>query len=82
MIQNHNQGLSRRRGLGFDLSPATFGRNCSSQTFGHSGSTGTLAWADPVSGLSFVLLTSLPARASKESILKPASDLVSTAQAV
>ncbi len=82
MIQNHNQELSRRRGLGFDLSPETFGRNCSPQTFGHSGSTGTLAWADPKSGLSFVLLTSLPARVSRESILSPVSDLASTAQAI
>ena len=26
-------------------------------TFGHVGATGTVAWADPVSGVTFVLLT-------------------------
>ena len=77
MIQNQNQGLSNRRGLGFDLGPDGLGKSLSLQSFGHSGSTGTLCWAAPKPDRSFVLLTSLPARASRESILNPVSDLVS-----
>jgi CubicO group peptidase (beta-lactamase class C family) len=36
---------------------------CSDKTFGHTGSTGTLAWADPATKTICVVLTSLPARA-------------------
>jgi CubicO group peptidase (beta-lactamase class C family) len=35
------------------------------RTFGHTGSTGTLCWADPASETVCVVLTSLPARAAK-----------------
>ncbi len=78
MIQNHNQGLDTRRGLGFALGPEDFGQYCSNQSFGHGGSTGTLAWADPVTQRSCVLLTSLPARKSRSLILEPVGDLIST----
>ncbi len=77
MIQDHNQGLDTRRGLGFALGPKGFGRHCSDQSFGHGGSTGTLAWADPVTQRSCVILTSLPARKSRSLILEPVSDLIS-----
>ena len=40
-------------------------RGCSARTFGHSGSTGTLCWADPATESICVVLTSLPARAAK-----------------
>jgi CubicO group peptidase (beta-lactamase class C family) len=36
---------------------------CSEATFGHTGSTGTLAWADPGTETICVVLTTLPARA-------------------
>lgn len=57
------QVKNNRRGLGFDKpeteesksSPA--GRSCSAQTFGHTGFTGTCAWADPKSGLVYVFLS-------------------------
>jgi CubicO group peptidase (beta-lactamase class C family) len=78
MIQDHNQGLDRRRGLGFDLGTNSFGEHCSESTFGHGGSTGTLAWADPKTDRSCVILTSLPARKSRDLILNPVSDLVSS----
>lgn len=78
MIQNHNQGLDTRRGLGFDLGPDGLGKHCSNRSFGHGGSTGTLAWADPATDRSFVLLTSLPARKSRSLILDPVSDLISS----
>lgn len=78
MIRNHTPGMSAARGLGFQLG-ADFGEDCSERTFGHGGSTGTRSWADPERGLSFVLLTSLPARMSGKTILDPVSNLVSLA---
>jgi beta-lactamase class C len=74
MIQNHTEGLGGRRGLGFAMEG--FGKGCSPATFGHSGSTGMLAWADPESDLTCVILTSLPANVSRSLILNPVSDIV------
>jgi beta-lactamase class C len=79
MIANHNQGLDEPRGLGFAIKPGSFGHKCSARAFGHGGSTGTLAWADPQTGLTCVILTTLPARISNKLLLDPASDLVSEA---
>jgi CubicO group peptidase (beta-lactamase class C family) len=53
------------------------GKGCSASTFGHSGSTGTLAWADPATDTTFVLLTALPKNVAGQLILYPVSDLVS-----
>ena len=62
MVKNHNpQGLTPR-GLGLDTVMSAGPKN-SERTFGHSGSTGTLAWADPMSETICVILTSLPAKA-------------------
>lgn len=49
-------------GWGFKDSPAWtyFGEYVSAATFGHSGATGTLAWADPERDLTFVCLTTQP----------------------
>ncbi len=80
MLQNHTPGLSARRGIGFALGPEGFGKNCSQQSFGHSGSTGTLAWADPATDTTCVILTSLPSRVSAQTILQPVSDVVSAAR--
>ena len=77
MIQNHNQGLDRPRGLGFDVSTKYFGKSSSEKPFGHRGSTGTIAWADPETDVSCVILTSLPLSVSWELLLKPVTDLVS-----
>ncbi|HUG91068.1 MAG TPA: serine hydrolase domain-containing protein [Planctomycetaceae bacterium] len=64
MIRNHTpQGLTPR-GLGFAVGRASGSPGCSDQTFGHTGSTGTLCWADPASEIVCVVLTSLPARAA------------------
>ncbi len=76
MIRNHNEGLNRPCGLGFQVQEG-FGRACSEATFGHGGSTGTSCWADPDKDLTFVLLTTLPARVSRDLVLRPVSDLVS-----
>jgi len=79
MLQNHTPGLAARRGIGFALGPEGFGKDCSEQSFGHSGSTGTLAWADPATDTTCVILTSLPSRVSAQTILHPVSDVVSKA---
>lgn len=53
-----------RRGLGFDKPLITYdsqlssvARDATSQSFGHTGYTGTLVWADPVQNLLFVFLS-------------------------
>jgi len=63
MTTNHNPPGLESRGLGFDVGPAASSPGCSDKTFGHTGSTGTIAWADPATQTTCVILTSLPARA-------------------
>lgn len=77
MITNQTRGLTDPRGLGWMLKPGSFGRTCSPQTYGHYGSTGTVAWADPKRSLSCVLLTTKPADQSRAGLLGPVSDMVS-----
>ena len=62
MIRNHNADQLPPRGLGFALG-AQLGKNCSETTFGHTGSTGTIAFVDPQRDISCVVLTSLPGQA-------------------
>lgn len=63
MVSNRNPDGITPRGLGFGVGAATGGDGCSESTFGHTGSTGTLCWADPATQTICVVLTSLPARA-------------------
>jgi CubicO group peptidase (beta-lactamase class C family) len=63
MTRNHNPAGLTPRGLGFGVGVGSPG--CSANTFGHTGSTGTLCWADPEQELICVVLTSLPARAAQ-----------------
>ena len=63
MIQNQNPPGLESRGLGFDSGMMENCVNCSDKTFGHTGSTGTIAWADPERDRVCVVLTTLPARA-------------------
>jgi CubicO group peptidase (beta-lactamase class C family) len=63
MIKNHNLTPLKPRGLGFDLGAGLHGPN-NLEVFGHSGSTGTLCWADPASQTVCVVLTTLPATAA------------------
>ena len=55
------QFSSNKRGAGFDRPNASGGGTCdelaSSVSFGHSGFTGTLAWADPKDGVIVVFLS-------------------------
>ncbi len=60
MIKNHNPAGFTPRGLGFGVGKESGSPGCSGQTFGHTGSTGTLCWADPASDTTCVVFTSLP----------------------
>lgn len=55
------QFTGNRRGAGFDRPTASGGGTChelaSQKSFGHSGFTGTLAWADPEDGINYVFLS-------------------------
>jgi len=79
MVRNHNADGIVPRGLGFSVGRGSGSPGCSEKTFGHSGSTGTLAWADPATDTVCVVLTTLPASAAKPHPLRVASDLVAKA---
>jgi len=79
MILDQNHGLNDPWGIGWMVKPGRFGKSCSPRAFGHYGSTGTIAWADPATGLTCVLLTTKPASDSRDKVLAPVSDLVSLA---
>jgi CubicO group peptidase (beta-lactamase class C family) len=65
MVANHNPAGFVSRGLGFAVGSSIASPGCSQATFGHTGSTGTIAWADPSTRTICVVLTSLPAQAVK-----------------
>jgi CubicO group peptidase (beta-lactamase class C family) len=68
-------------GLGWQREPGAFGRSCSADTFGHSGSTGTTIWHDPATTTTFVLLTTKPATASRSTVLVPVSEIIGRTRA-
>ena len=76
MIRNHNGTGLTSRGLGFDVGMRASCRGCSEQVFGHTGSTGTIAWADPAKNRICVVLTTLPARAMTNHPRQLASDRI------
>jgi CubicO group peptidase (beta-lactamase class C family) len=63
MTTNHNAPGQTPRGLGFNVGTRAGSPGCSEKRFGHTGSTGTIAWADAAIETICVVLTSLPARA-------------------
>lgn len=65
MIRNHNPAGLTPRGLGWGVGREAGSPGCSDETFGHTGSTGTLCWADPRSQTICVVLTTLPGGAVK-----------------
>lgn len=79
MIKNHNPEGFTPRGLGFGVGKASGSPGCSERTFGHTGSTGTLCWADPASETICVVLTSLPRRGAKRHPREVAADRVAAA---
>ncbi len=62
MVRNQNPSSMKARGLGFDLGDSLYGP-ARDTVFGHTGSTGTLCWADPTTDSVCVVLTTLPGRA-------------------
>jgi CubicO group peptidase (beta-lactamase class C family) len=81
MIRNHNPDGLTSRGLGFSVGARAGSPGCSEATFGHTGSTGTLAWADPRTETICVVLTTLPARAGRPHPRSLVSDRVAEATA-
>jgi CubicO group peptidase (beta-lactamase class C family) len=81
MLRNHNPEGVTPRGLGFAIGAGAGSPGCSAQTFGHSGSTGTIAWADPRSDTICVVLTTLPGRAARPHPTTLASSRVAEAAA-
>jgi CubicO group peptidase (beta-lactamase class C family) len=79
MIKNHNPEGFTARGLGFGVGKGAGSAGCSERTFGHTGSTGTLCWADPASETICVVLTSLPGRAVKPHPRELAAERVAAA---
>jgi len=79
MLKVQTSGLGSNWGLGWVRQANKLGKGCSSESFGHSGSTGTLAWHDPKTARTFVLLTTLPAEQSNATIIRPVSDIASQA---
>lgn len=76
MITNHNSPGIPPRGLAFHVGATLAGKGVSERVFGHTGSTGTIAWADPASRTVCVILTTLPARAVTPHPRDQASDVV------
>jgi CubicO group peptidase (beta-lactamase class C family) len=79
MIKNHNREGFTPRGLGFAVGKGAGSPGCSERTFGHSGSTGTLCWADPASETICVVLTSLPRRGAQRHPRELAAERVADA---
>jgi CubicO group peptidase (beta-lactamase class C family) len=79
MIQNHNPEGMKARGLGFDLGAGLNGPSSDNTVFGHTGSTGTLCWADSASNAICIVLTTLPGRAANPHPRAIASDKVAKA---
>lgn len=79
MIKNHNPEGFTPRGLGVAVGKGVGSAGYSEQTFGHSGSTGTLCWADPASETICVVLTSLPSRTKQRHPRELASERVAEA---
>ena len=76
MVTNHNPPGITPRGLGLNVGSAAGSKGCSEKTFGHTGSTGTIAWADPETDTICVVLTSLPGKAVQPHPRDVAADAV------
>jgi CubicO group peptidase (beta-lactamase class C family) len=80
MISDQNPGGTAPWGIGWALKRSRvwsfFGDLGSDRTFGHVGATGTVAWADPETGLLAVILTTRPASEDEGSLLRRVSNVV------
>ncbi len=79
MISDQNAKLNGSWGLGWRLgrSPsAEFGDLISPDAFGHMGASGTMEWADPETGVIFIILTSRPLAVDNGLFLRRVSNAV------
>jgi CubicO group peptidase (beta-lactamase class C family) len=80
MTTDQNKRLGHPWGLGWGLQTSTawnaFGDLASELTFGHSGASGTVAWADPQRELLCVILTTRPWRQDRGFLLRRISNVV------
>jgi CubicO group peptidase (beta-lactamase class C family) len=80
MITDQNKRIGHPWGLGWGLQTSTawnaFGDLSSEKTFGHSGATGTVAWADPQRELICVILTTRPWRQDRGFLLRRIANVV------
>jgi CubicO group peptidase (beta-lactamase class C family) len=83
MTTDQNKSVGHPWGLGWGLKTSTswnaFGDLASERTFGHSGATGTVAWADPQRELLCVILTTRPWRQDKGFLLRRIANVVQSA---
>jgi CubicO group peptidase (beta-lactamase class C family) len=83
MIADQNRDLDHPWGLGWGLRTSSqwnaFGDLSSERTFGHSGASGTVAWADPQRDLLCVILTTRPWRQDKGFLLRRIANVVQAA---
>ncbi len=81
MVRNQNLYLHAPWGLGWALADSVVWNSCgelvSPLTFGHSGATGTVAWADPERELICIVLTN--ERVDEGSLLRRVSNAVAAA---
>ena len=80
MIRDQNTKIQAPWGLGWGLRDSLvwcyFGELGSPRTFGHSGATGTVAWADPENDLLAVILTTRPSGMDGGRLLRSVSNAV------
>jgi len=80
MTSDQNGSLHAPWGLGWALGRSKawneFGDLVSPKAFGHAGATGTVAWADPETGLICVVLTNRPLSVDNGRLLRLVSNIV------
>jgi CubicO group peptidase (beta-lactamase class C family) len=83
MTSDQNTAIHKPWGLGWGLATSPVWVYCgdlvSPQTFGHSGATGTVAWADPVSQVVTVILTTRASGEDGGRLLRTVSNAVAAA---